>query len=365
MYLPTTEVNRQEIILKESIQKILLDSIWDFNSLEISEESTLSFEKDFPRVDAEYVEDTEDWIEEGEPGPSSSVCPHPVDDGIPFDYKKKVVDFWRSGKKGHLKFDTVQVRYKKVTDRRQLTRWAKQVDEGGTRREKLIRVAKFTLKKLRNAVEAGLIVHDSDIKKWALEAWDEQESGDRSFKASSTWIYNFKKAHRIVSRKITKFVSKKTLEDSDILKKSADDFVATVQPLIAEYGPENIYNSDQSGFQLEIHSGRTLTYEGTKKVECSAQSISSTTHSYTIQPTISCDGRLLSPLLIVLKEAGSRFGPLVEKSLYRPPNVYLLPSSSGKMTTGNDAFNFIFFTEMWINITDCNILQLQTTSERG
>lgn len=210
------------------------------------------------------------------------------------------------------------------------------MDEGGTRKVKLMHIAEFTLNKLRNAIEAGLIVHDSDIKKWALEAWGEQGSGDRPFVASSKWIYNFKKAHRIVSRKITKFVSRKTIEDSANLKKSADEFVASVKPFIAEYGPENVYNSDQSGFQLEIHSGRTLTYAGTEKVECSAQSISSTTHSYTIQPIVSCDGRLLSPLLIVLKEAGGRFGPLVEKTLIRPPNVYLLPSSSGKMTKGND-----------------------------
>lgn len=99
MYLPTTEVNRQEIILKESIQKILLDSIWDFNTLEVSEESTLGFVDDFSGTDAEYVEDAEDWSEEGVAGPSSSVCPSPVNDEIPFDYKKRAVEYWRSGKK--------------------------------------------------------------------------------------------------------------------------------------------------------------------------------------------------------------------------------------------------------------------------
>ena len=48
--------------------------------------------------------------------------------------------------------------------------------------------------------------------------------------------------------------------------------------------------ADQGEFHLEMHSGRTLAIEGTRQVECVVQSISSTTHSCTIQPTISADG---------------------------------------------------------------------------
>jgi len=41
-----------------------------------------------------------------------------------------------------------------------------------------------------------------------------------------------------------------------------------VKPLIEQFGSENIFNSDQNDFQLEIHSGRSLSNEGVKKVEC-------------------------------------------------------------------------------------------------
>ena len=34
---------------------------------------------------------------------------------------------------------------------------------------------------------------------------------------------------------------------------------------IGHYGFENIYNSDQSGFQLKLHAGRSLAIEGTKR----------------------------------------------------------------------------------------------------
>ena len=81
----------------------------------------------------------------------------------------------------------------------------------------------------------------------------------------------------------------------------AENFVNEVKPYITQYGTENIYNLDQNGFQLDMHSGRTLSIEGTRQVECVVQFISSTTHSYTVQSTISADGKFQFPLYLVLK----------------------------------------------------------------
>jgi len=55
------------------------------------------------------------------------------------------------------------------------------------------------------------------------------------------------------------------MEDSVNLQKTTDDFLNTVKLLIEQFGSENFYNSDQSGFQLEIHSGRLLSNKGEKK----------------------------------------------------------------------------------------------------
>ena len=52
-----------------------------------------------------------------------------------------------------------------------------------------------------------------------------------------------------------------------MLKVIAENFVNEVKPYTTQYGTENLYNSDQSGFQLEMHSGRTLVIEGTRQVE--------------------------------------------------------------------------------------------------
>ena len=85
---------------------------------------------------------------------------------------------------------------------------------------------------------------------------------------------------RIVSRKITKFVIRRTIENSVELQNTANDFLKTVKLFIEQFKSENVFNSDQNGFQLEIHSERSLSDEEVKKVECVVQSISSTTYPY-------------------------------------------------------------------------------------
>ena len=140
------------------------------------------------------------------------------------------------------------------------------------------------------------------------------------------------KKHHIVSRKITKFITMSSTQKAIEVEQHKENFVNDVKNLIKVHGAQNVYNSDQSGFNLEIHSGRTLCYKGIKNVENIVQSVSSTTHSYTIQPTISAEGQLMSPLFIVLKEAHGQFGPKVMKTLFKPENIYVEASASGKLS---------------------------------
>ncbi|XP_071579285.1 uncharacterized protein, partial [Temnothorax nylanderi] len=204
-------------------------------------------------------------------------------------YKRRAVEYWRNwdtnarndGKKKNRSLKLVQHHFKRVSSERQLRRWEEQIESGGSRTDKLSYISQVTHDKFTAAV----------------------------------------------------VVTRKTLEDSVDLQKTANEFLETVKPLIEQFGSENIYNSDQSGFQLEIHSGRSLDNQGVKTVERVVQSVSSTTHSYTIQPIISCNGKLLSPLFIVLKEVTGRFGPRVEENLFKPTNVIVKASKSGKLTS--------------------------------
>ena len=87
-------------------------------------------------------------------------------------------------------------------------------------------------------------------------------NSDARFKASKKWVDKFKRAHRITSRKIRKFITRKTSENSQHLTTTAEEFINNFKSVINDIGLENIYNSNQSGFQFEMHSGRPLANHG-------------------------------------------------------------------------------------------------------
>lgn len=153
------------------------------------------------------------------------------------------------------------------------------------------------------------------------------------FTASRKWVHNFKVKHGIVSRKINKFVTQRQISTKEKLVQESREFVSRVKSELLLIGESNIFNSDQSGFNLETHAGHTLTLKGSSKVECPAQSLNSLTHSYTIQPIVSADEDLKSSLLIVLQETGGKFGPIVEQTLYKADNIVTFASKSGKLTS--------------------------------
>jgi hypothetical protein len=140
------------------------------------------------------------------------------------------------------------------------------------------------------AKENNLIIHDSDLKRWAIRK--SNELSPEKFTVSKMWLWRFKQQYRIVSRKITKFVTRNYSKERDDQISTANLFVNSSKLLVQDYTDCEIFNTDQSGFNKEIHSGRTLEFKGSRHVEATVQSISSTTHSYTIQPTISKSGRL-------------------------------------------------------------------------
>ena len=337
--IPDSVTNYHETELAEKIKEILIDATHDFNDVEMITDDSLDFQEEYKDHNAEIIEDE---VQHHFPDPDIAPTNQCTADNeeLDFEYKKRAVEFWRSSKtKQNLSLKTVQNRFKKVSSISQLRRWAHSINKGGTYREKVAQICQYTLDNFQAALDSRSIIHDEDIIRWALQAKKEIGFDDIRFKASKHWLLKFKQAHRIVSRKINKFITRKTLESSAELTAKAEAFIDDVKSCIPRIGLENLYNTDQSGFQLEMHSGRTLAVEGEKQVQCLVQSISATTHSYTIQPLISATGQLLSPLFLVLKEPSGKFGPIVEQNIFRPENVYVEASKSGKLTTSKGTNN--------------------------
>lgn len=63
--------------------------------------------------------------------------------------------------------------------------------------KKLKAITQYTLEKMKNAIDAGLILHDTDLRGWALQAQKDRGHKGIRFKASLKWLHHFKTAHRI------------------------------------------------------------------------------------------------------------------------------------------------------------------------
>jgi len=107
-----------------------------------------------------------------------------------------------------------------------------------------------------------------------------------------------------------------------------------------------------------LHAGRTLAYKGTKRIESVVQSKTAVTHSYTIQPIVSADDMLLSPLFIVLKEVSGTFGPRVQETMFMAPNIFVRVSKSGKLTS--DYFKIWLQNVFFLNVEPKSVLLLDS-----
>jgi hypothetical protein len=80
---------------------------------------------------------------------------------------------------------------------------------------------------------------------------------------------------------------------------------------------------------LELTEGRTLAKKGVKHVEAIVQSVNATTHSISLQPEISADGHLMSPLLVVFREP--KEPACFQTELEEFGNLWCRSTSSGKV----------------------------------
>lgn len=162
----------------------------------------------------------------------------------------------------------------------------------------------------------------------------------QNFLASGTWKANFKSRNNIVSRKVTKTVTKQEHQNAEKIEETAFDFVQSIIGMIneAKYNPDQVFNCDQSGFLCELHSGRSLEFCGSKDVLNRIQSKSATTHSYTLLPIITASGELLSPLFVQIQQPGGHFPAKFKHE--NEDNIFPLPGSSHIMTK-NAAFIWV------------------------
>ena len=258
-------------------------------------------------------------------------------------------------------FETVKHRYKRIKYSNYIIRFKQYLENNGTRYHKFEEITKYVMNEFRFARERALSVHEVDLKRWGLNK--AREINFTEFTASNRWLSRLKNGYNIVSRKITHFVTNHHVHEQETINANAKHFVEETNSLIVNYEMTNIFNTDQSGFNYEMVSKRTLSVEGEKTTFGLIKSKSAVTHSYTIQPLISMTGKLLSPLYICLKEnckEDGKFGPIVSQNLFEASNIYLTCSSSGKLT--KNLVKDFYESVLLQNLNENNLLILDSWS---
>lgn len=101
-----------------------------------------------------------------------------------------------------------------------LTRFRNIVEKSGSFKMKSEEVSNYVLDKFIYARERQHAVHDMDIRRWGLQ---KARSLNFNFKASVSWVYRFKIANNITSRK-AKIVSMRSIINQEDILNSAKEF---------------------------------------------------------------------------------------------------------------------------------------------
>ena len=164
-------------------------------------------------------------------------------------YMRAALDF-RNGPAMDWAFPTFQHRFRRVLYPYYLTRFQKYIDEQGTNRDKYRLIAKYCYEMFCESRAKGKIIHDRTIKTWALARARELELSFDNFRASSSWINNFKRQYRISSRKIVKFVTHRSVRELEQIENESIELLLDYQDNVyAKWDPPQIFNTDQSGFK--------------------------------------------------------------------------------------------------------------------
>lgn len=93
--LAETPVNNEERELADTFERILVQSMEEYNGVEMIEETSLDFQEPYKDIEMTAIEDKEFQPHTQDSSESCSEDEEPVD----FDYKRRAVEYWRSGKK--------------------------------------------------------------------------------------------------------------------------------------------------------------------------------------------------------------------------------------------------------------------------
>jgi hypothetical protein len=273
----------------------LIESINEFcqNCLEVNEDYSLFFDEDESMCElnneltfnkscdnSENMPSTSkkaklDLIEEFEISNSKNL---PLESFYSFERLQEIAEM--CDQKGRTRKGVASSLHKTVSE---IDAICKRVKLGPSYEYKMIQLKPMLKSKFNEGRSMGLIIKDDTLKRWVCQI--KHQLNFKKVDCSNYFVDSFKKENKIVSRRITHFITKKKLENHDNLVKSSLEFVQKINLLIDnnEYMSSNIYNADQSKIEYEMTTKRTLNEQGEKDIHASIINSNAMTHSFTIE----------------------------------------------------------------------------------
>ena len=273
-----------------------------------------------PAIDSVSKEETKDeeyCLPSTSAGPKKSVSPSTI---------KKIVEMAAAGKSEK----AIKAKYKWY-NRKYLPDFKRCAARGNTLESLSSDIDSYVLEKFKFARDHGQSVRD-----WMIRDWAAERARQINITVNPRWGERFKKRHRIKSLKVTEYCSRSEKEKKEEIEKSIEEFRELYRGRRQLVRPRLIWNTDQTGFNYEFANLRTLNFAGSRDTVLNIQERNKMTHSYTIQPIVSRDGRAIGKLLICMQEAKGQFGPRVREDVLRQEreygNIKVVASTSGKMS---------------------------------
>lgn len=208
------------------------------------------------------------------------------------------------------------------------------IAEGDSRSVIRRMISSYALNRFKDAREHLYPVRGHNIRDWATQ--EAIRLNATFFSPTVGWLNQFKLRHGIVSRKITKYIGACEIKNREERDKNITDFKRMYGRWRHFFRYPLVWNMDQTGFNYEQSTARTLSWKGERDTYASVDSKGKSTHSYTAQPVISRDGKTIGKLLLCFQEKNGKFGPQVTKTVDnlvgKYGNIRAVASSSGLMT---------------------------------
>ncbi|EGT56870.1 hypothetical protein CAEBREN_17412 [Caenorhabditis brenneri] len=173
-------------------------------------------------------------------------------------------------------------------------------------------------------------LHDTDI----VRAGFEQSIcfGINDFKGSKFWTQGMKDKIGLKSRHIDARIPMTEKKKEPSIDEKIKQFrEQEVERIRKQYPLDRIFNCDQTAIRYEMVRNRSLTKVGRAKLFRRSQNKNSTTHSFTLQPCISADGKITGRTFVTLCE---RIPPKSFAKMTAPfTKLYVTHSYSGFMSS--------------------------------